>query len=259
MTGKQLIEFGKEYLSELRNYSNELPQESSLQEDLEIAISNIESLNSALTESIQVKKKFIASGNFNLQRLDLRPEMTLHIVLFNRKFGLTLSGKDVNSQMIAILENCGISQEDILFLESSLDILKDVLRIDFTYQTDTPQRDGLDFAAEVPALYAFGYTQFQKIYIRGNKNYIDPNVYNWPLSGFCVPYGLSKDNQHEIMLNIIDKVLDFGDMADMRALNELPSAEIDIYVNKFKAKKWNRIITPTTKWWFRNGQYIVYK
>jgi len=259
MSGKDLILKGESFIKDLQEFISGVPQESDIFDSLESTISTVQSLNNEL-KSLEPKKKYVGSGNFNLSgRYDLRPEAALPIVIFGRKFNLTIDNTTIENQVIEILNICGIDNEDLTYLSVELDIIKDILRIDFVYQTDLVLKDGQDISAELPALYSFGYTQFNKIYIRGNKTFIDPEVYNWPLLGFCIPYGLDKNNQHDIMMNVIEAPKDFGELADMRALDKLPQAEIEIFVNKFKAKKWTRIITPTVKWWFRNGQYIQFK
>ena len=258
ITVKQLIESGKVYLSQLMELGNQFPQESEMSDAIEATISTVESLNTELNKIANTKKKYVASGNFNMTgRIDLRPEMPLTLIIFGHKHQITINEATIKEQIKAIVYSY-IPKDDVIYFDALIDIVRDVFTFDFVFQTDEIYKDGQDISIEIPALYALGYIQFQKIYLRGNKPDIDHNIYKWPLFGFSIPYAQSQSNQLQLLLTLTENIQPKGELADMRAFTLLSDEKINFAVNEFKTKLWTRIISPKAKWWLRNGAYLKY-
>lgn len=209
-------------------------------------------------QEVNTKKKYVGSGSFDMRgRIDLRPGLKIPLILFKRRFEIS-TDSNLRDQIIAALKICGIERSDILYLFAEMDIIKDLIQFEFVYQTDTIQQDNLDISVELPALYSLGYTQFNKIVLRYAKENIDPIIYDYPLLGFALPYNQTSENHMAMMSRILANIQQNGELADMRALIAFPKNDLSNLVNVFKERKWKRIITPTEKWWLRNGTYAKF-
>ncbi len=150
-------------------------------------------------------------------------------------------------------------KSEIIYLESHVNFQTDELEFYFAINTDNNIIETETSLSDEHGSYTGGETNFNKVYIRGSKpNFNKPEIYDYPLTGFAIPYNCPLGTQIDILHNVDNNLLKNGILADMRACSGIHKGTLDFFINRLKENKWSRIFTPTEKFLLRNGQYIKY-
>lgn len=264
ITTKDLIESGKGYIANLTQYQETLSPELGIFEDIELVIEQVESLNKSLIGELpRVKKANVVSGSFRLNgRIDLKPGTAVTISIFGNDYQCNITEQTSINEWIrnVLTEGQNVPDEDILYIDSMVNTQTDQFDFDFVFQSNTSWPQGLYITMKVPGkAYSLGTTEFNKVYLRGSKVDIPEEVYDYALQGFAVPYGMTMDSYNKCYVNIFKGTegIQSGTLADMRGFPASMIGEDE--VNFFKTRQWQRIFTPTSKYYRQaNGQYLKY-
>lgn len=264
ITTKDLIESGKGYVANLTEYQETLSPELGLHEDIDLLIEQVESLNETLVGELpKVKKSYVVSGSFRLGgRIDLKPGTAVTLNIFGNDYACNITEQsNINDWVRNVLtEGQRVPDEDIIYIDSMVNVQTDQFDFDFVFQSNVNWPEGLYITMKVPGkAYSMGTSEFQKVYLRGTKVEIPSEIYDYPLFGFAVPYGMTMDSYNKCFTKIIGSTANIqkGTLADMRGF---PASMIDDdEVNYFKNREWQRIFTPKSKYYRQaNGQYLKY-
>lgn len=251
--GNEYIEAMNQVLDSGEIPEVQIPNFTSLFETTKAALkdtNNLLQLAKNIKKAEPVKKNHILTGEFSLKgRYNIEPGQPIEIEMFGNKWVIS-DTKNIQDEITRILVGIyGIEEDDVIYIDSSLNYQTDELNFNFAVQTNdelTPIEKGKDIALLTPQRkLTTGYSYRNKVeFSNTNIKELPAQLWNYPCHGFKIPYSVTNDPVDLLnQIRIATSGSHGGTMADLRFWSETYRGIVDPFVRELKNQRWKTILT----------------